>query len=175
MPSTARVTAERFLAAATGADPGDLADLYAPHVVIDMPFAPAALYPARTDTDRESLRARFRAGAALRSYERVSGVRIHETADPEVVVTEYDLHGRLTATQEPFTLAFLMVMTVRDGLIVHTRDYADPIAGAKALGRLPALIEALAADGTGRPADDTGHRPADPAGPGPADATPDGP
>lgn len=147
MPSTARDTAERFLAATTGADPGDLADFYAPQVVIDMPFAPAVIYPARTETDREALRARFRAGAALRRYERVSDVRIHETADPEVVVTEYDLHGRLTATDEPFMLSFLMVMTVRDGLIVHTRDYADPIAGAKALGRLPALLEALAQAG----------------------------
>jgi ketosteroid isomerase-like protein len=145
MPSTARDTAERFLAATTGTDPGDLADFYAPHVVIDMPFAPAALYPARTEIDRESLRARLRSGAAVRRYERVSRVRIHETADPEVVIVEYDLHGRLTTTGEPFTLSFLMVMTVQDGLIVHTRDYTDPIAGARVLGRLPALLEALAA------------------------------
>jgi ketosteroid isomerase-like protein len=145
MSSTARDTAERFLAATTGVDPGDLADCYAPHAVIDMPFAPPALYPARTEIDRETLRARFRAGAALRRYERVSGVRIHQTADPEVVIVEYELHGRLTATAEPFTLSFLMVMTVRDGLIVHTRDYADPIAGAMVLGRLPALLESLAA------------------------------
>jgi ketosteroid isomerase-like protein len=149
MPSTARDTAERFLAATTGADPGDLADCYAPQVVIEMPFAPAALYPARTETDRESLRARFRAGAALRRYERLSGVRIHETADPEVVIVEYDLHGRLVAGGEPFTLSFLMVITVRDGLIVHTRDYADPIAGATALGRLPALLEALTTTAAG--------------------------
>lgn len=157
MPSTARDTAERFLAATVGADPGDIADFYAPQVVIDMPFAPAALFPARTETDREALRARFRAGAALRTYERVTGTRIHETADPEVVIAEYDLHGRLAATDEPFTLSFLMVMTIRDGLIVHTRDYADPIAGAKALGRLPALLEALApAGGRGTQADPAG-------------------
>jgi hypothetical protein len=52
--------------------------------------APAGLYPARIETTREELRARF-----------------------------------------------------RDGQIVHTRDYSDPIAGARALGRVPQLLAAL--------------------------------
>jgi ketosteroid isomerase-like protein len=68
---------------------------------------------------------------------------IHETADPEVIITEYDLHGRLVATGAPFVLSYLMVMTVRDGEIVHTRDYTDPIQGAKVLGRVPDLLTAL--------------------------------
>lgn len=80
----------------------------------------------------------------MRRYERVSGVRIHETADRQVVV-EYGLHGRPVGDGKPFTPSFVMVVTVRDGMIVHTRDHADPIAGATAPGRLPALLEALAA------------------------------
>jgi hypothetical protein len=143
---TPRETVEGFLAATTGEDPGALADFYAPQVVIEMPFAPPELYPARTETTREELRARFRAGAAVRRYERLDGVRLHETADPEVVIAEYALGGRLLAGGERFTLAFAMVVTVRDGHIVHTRDYADPLAGAKALGRLPELLRALAPD-----------------------------
>jgi ketosteroid isomerase-like protein len=39
-----------------------------------------------------------------------------------------------------------MVLTFRDGLIAHSRDYADPIAGARALGRLPELAASLTAD-----------------------------
>ena len=68
---------------------------------------------------------------------------IHETADPEVVVAEYQLGGEMTATSQAFSLRFAMVVTVRHGYIVHTRDYSDPIAGARALGRLPELISAL--------------------------------
>lgn len=34
-------------------------------------------------------------------------------------------------------------MTVRDGEIVHSRDYTDPSAGARALGLLPELLTAL--------------------------------
>jgi hypothetical protein len=43
-------------------------------------------------------------------------------------------------------LDYVMVMTFRDGLIVHSRDYADPIVGARALGRLPQLVAALTDD-----------------------------
>ena len=49
MPAiTPRETAEQFLRATVSPDPGDMADFYAPDVVIEMPFAPAGLYPART-------------------------------------------------------------------------------------------------------------------------------
>ena len=68
---------------------------------------------------------------------------IHETADPGVVIAEYRLDGELAESAEPFSLRFVMVMTIRDGQIVHTRDYSDPIAGAWALGRVPQLLAAL--------------------------------
>jgi len=143
--STARQTVERFLNAAIGSDPGDLADFYAPDVVIEMPFAPEMLYPSRIETTREQLRERFRAGTAIRRYTGLGDVVIHETVDPDVVIAEYSLRGELTETGESFTLSFLMVVTVHDGLIVHSRDYTDPIAGARILGRLPELATALTA------------------------------
>jgi uncharacterized protein len=138
-----RQVVDRFLQAAASGHPEDMADRYAADVVIEMPFSSAALYPARIETTREELRARFKAGTAVRTYERLDNVVIHETADPEVIITEYDLHGRLVEAGEPFVLSFLMVITVRDGQIVHTRDYTDPIQGAKVLGRLPELVAAL--------------------------------
>jgi ketosteroid isomerase-like protein len=150
MPATTaspRETAERLLSAAIGADPGDMADCYAPSVVIEMPFAVAPLIPARVETTREELRERLRAGAASRRYKRLDKVVIHETTDPEVVIVEYELHGEFTGPAEPFSLRFLMVLTVRDGQIVHSRDYSNPVAGAQVIGRLPELIAALSAVG----------------------------
>ena len=120
-----------------------MADCYAPSFVIEMPFAVPSLFPARVENTREDLRARLRAGAASRSYKRLGNVRIHETTDPEVVIVEYELHGEFTETAEPFSMRFLMVLTARDGHIVHSRDYSNPIAGAQLLGRLPELIAAL--------------------------------
>ena len=144
-PASARQIAERLLTATTGPDPGDIADCYAPDVVIEMPFAAGPLYPDRIQTTRQELRARFRAGTAVRRYQRLSDVVIHETADPEVVIAEYQLHGVLLEQGEPFAQRFVMVMTVRDGQIVHTRDYTNPITGARLLGRLPELLAALSA------------------------------
>jgi uncharacterized protein len=63
-----------------------------------------------------------------------------------VIVLEYDLRGRFVKTDEEFTLSFVMVTTVRDGEIVHSRDYADPVAGARLLGRVPELVAELTAN-----------------------------
>jgi uncharacterized protein len=141
---SARETVDQFLRAAVSGTPGDMADCYAPEVVIDMPFAVSALIPSRVEATREELRARFQAGTASRRYRRLSDVTIHETGDPEVIVVEYALHGEKTASGEPFSLRFAMVVTVRNGYIVHSRDYSDPIAGARLLDRLPELLSALA-------------------------------
>jgi ketosteroid isomerase-like protein len=139
----AHALAERFLRAVTAPDPGDLADCYAGRIVIEMPFAVPGLVPASLSIAREELRARFRGGTALRRYTRVENARIHETTDPSTVVLEYDVHGEMRADGATFVLRFVMVMTLEDGLIAHTRDYTDPIAGARALGRLPELLAAL--------------------------------
>jgi ketosteroid isomerase-like protein len=141
--------AERLLRATISADPGDIADCYAPSVVIEMPFAVAPLYPARIQATREELRARFKAGAASRRYKRLSNAVIYETTEPGVVIAEYELHGEFTKTAEPFSQRFLMVMTVRDGQIVHSRDYTNPVTGAQLLGKLPELLAALSADQPG--------------------------
>jgi hypothetical protein len=140
--SSPRQTVERFLAAVVSPSPGDMADCYAEHIVIEMPFT-SGLAPERTETTREEIRARFAAGAAARRYTAVRDVRVHETADPDVIVLEYRIDGTRLADSERFTMAFVMVLTFRDGLIAHSRDYTDPIAGARALGRLADLTATL--------------------------------
>jgi uncharacterized protein len=140
--TSAREVAGRLLAAAVSERPEDMADCYAEQVVIEMPFS-AGLYPSRIESTREEMRERYRAHRAVRHYERVSDVRVHQSTDPEVAIAEYTLHGSMVASGEPFAMTFVMVLTVRDGVIVHSRDYTDPVAGARLLGRLPDLVQAL--------------------------------
>jgi ketosteroid isomerase-like protein len=144
-PPSPRRTVERFLAAVVSPSPGDLADCYAERIVIEMPFA-SGLVPEHTETTREELRARFASGVASRRYTALRDVRVHETADPDVLILEYRLDGTRLADGEQFTMAFVMVLTFRDGLIAHSRDYTDPIAGARALGRLAGLAATLTAN-----------------------------
>jgi uncharacterized protein len=129
--SSPRETVERFLQAVMSQSRGDIADCYADQVVIEMPFA-SGLAPDRVETTREELRQRFASGATSRRYTGLRDVHIHETADPDVLVIEYTLDAARLGDGEPFTMTFVMVLTFRDGLIAHSRDYSNPIAGARA-------------------------------------------
>jgi len=51
---------------------------------------------------------------------------VHETADPEVVVAEFDYRGE-TGAGHPVLRRNVFVWRVRDGRIVHARDYATPL------------------------------------------------
>jgi ketosteroid isomerase-like protein len=121
----------------------ELAGLFAVDAVYEFPL----LNPSRPERyrSREDLHAGFRA-----AWERVPvridefrNVVVHETTDPEVIVSEQEAVATVLTNGRTFALPFLLVIRVRDGRIVHLRDYSDTLRAAQALGRLPALLEAL--------------------------------
>jgi uncharacterized protein len=65
---------------------------------------------------------------------------VHDTADPEVIVAEFDYD--ITGAEGSVTAANIQVLRVRDGLIRATRDYHDHLALATATGALPGLVAA---------------------------------
>jgi ketosteroid isomerase-like protein len=105
------------------------ADLFAVDGAIELPFAPPGL--PRQVRGRESIRAFFAAaGDRLQRATRLTGFRdmvLHETLDPEVIVTEFEVHGELTATGQPYQFRNLQVLRVRDGEILSLRDYWNPL------------------------------------------------
>ena len=141
MPRTARETIEAFLDSVTTRE--RLLDFYAPDVVIERPYAPAAL---RRTEGLDVLRRGITQAADLYALEKVGNVVLHETADPEVIIAEYDVHCRVVATQKSFVASFIMVLRVRDGLIVHSRDYNNPLASAAAVGTTPDRLAAMLLD-----------------------------
>jgi ketosteroid isomerase-like protein len=128
---SARQTVELLLHTTVSGDRDQMADLYAADAVIEIPFAPDGM-PSVTE-GRETLRARMKASASLLTFESVSDVTLHETTDPEVIVAEYRIHGHLSSSGKPFSLAFVMIVRVRDGLIVWSRDYSNPLETAALL------------------------------------------
>ena len=139
--SSPREVFERLLHTSVTGAWDEFVELYSDDAVIEMPFALPGI--PRT-SDGAALRARILAMAANRpwTFDRSENVIVHETTDPEVIVAEYELHGTVTATKEPLALTFVMVITVRDGKIVYSRDYSNPLATAQLTGRLPELVEA---------------------------------
>src|SRR5215468_4793482 len=65
----------------------ELADLYAPDAVAEQPLM--APQPGRV-SGREEIRAHFTSAAGGPLRMRISNVVVHITADPEVVIAEFD-------------------------------------------------------------------------------------
>jgi ketosteroid isomerase-like protein len=130
----------RFQAVLLGNAPALAEDLYAEDVVIELPFARPGM-PRRFE-GRDAFRS-FAAGQASLPvhFDGFRNVVIHDTADPEVIIAEYDLAGTVTTTNRQASASFVLVLRVRDGRIVHLREYQNVLGMAAALGQLP---EALA-------------------------------
>ena len=139
---------EVFLALVHGVAEGrweDLPGLYAEQTHVVHPFDPLRAAALRT---RDELREHFRpAGAGPGPDRRPANITIHETADPEVIVAEFEYQGTIPETGEPFAVPGIFVLRVRDGQIVSSRDYFDHVTAARVRGRLDALIAAVVRDG----------------------------
>jgi uncharacterized protein len=118
--------------AETGAD-----SVLADDAVVEIPFAPPgrprrfcgrAQFQAFAQQARASLPVRFTD---------CRDVAIHDTADPDVIVVEYELTGIVTTTGHQASASFIGVLRARDGQVVAWREYQDTMAIAAALGHLP--------------------------------------
>ncbi|MFJ3727925.1 nuclear transport factor 2 family protein [Streptomyces sp. NPDC090045] len=119
----------------------ELAELYAEDAVVETVFEPVG--PRRVE-GRAALRERFAQVAASSPVELTpANVVVRETEDAEVVVAEFDYHVHHRVTGRNFEAANILVLQVRDGLIVSSRDYHDHLALIVAGGNLLQLVEAL--------------------------------
>jgi uncharacterized protein len=131
---TPREVFARLLDGITAGRREELVALYAPDAVVDVPFALPV--PVRL-RGREELRGHFtaaRSGPAERMEMTARNVVVHETADPELIIAEFDYHLRLPDTGVELDVANIQTVRVRDGLIVATRDFHNHAALAAALG-----------------------------------------
>ncbi|MFI9255434.1 nuclear transport factor 2 family protein [Streptomyces sp. NPDC053069] len=121
----------------------DLAALYAVDAVHEFPFLFPGM-PARYH-GREEVRAGYKAGwgASPAQPQPVREVVVHESTDPEVITVEQIVTGTIATIGGSFEFPGVLVMRVRNGLIVHVRDYMDSLGVAHAMGRLPAVTAML--------------------------------
>jgi len=136
MGAGARPVFDRFLSASVDNRWDDLADCYAEDVVVELPFTPAGV--PRVTRGREELRSRFKAASAVRRLMKADNVVVHETSDPAVLVAEFDLHNEWLADGSVFVSSYVLVLTVRHGEIVESRDYSDTAAAAERIARFMA-------------------------------------
>jgi ketosteroid isomerase-like protein len=75
-----------------------------------------------------------RLGAAALRLEDFEVAELYQTQDPEVVITEMRATGTVTTTGRAFTTTSVQIIRIREGHIVHSRDFADPRILADAIG-----------------------------------------
>jgi ketosteroid isomerase-like protein len=121
---TARELLER-LHELTLKDESAAPDLYAEDAVHEIPFSPAGA-PTKIE-GRDTLRQMMAAqGSSPVEYQEFADRVVYETTDPEVVIAEYNIIGKVVATGESFSFPNLMILQARDGEIVKTRGYFNP-------------------------------------------------
>ena len=114
--------------------------MFAEDGVMEFPYA---LPSPRRVEGREALAAHLEFLAGRVEFLSVSDVVKHETGDPEVFIIEFSGFGRSVATGEPFEQRYISVIRVRDGHIVHYKDYWNPIAVLRTM-RGREFVESLA-------------------------------
>jgi len=115
-------------------------EMFAEDGVMEFPYA---LPSPRRLEGREALAAHLAYLARLVELLSVSDVAKHETTDPEVFIVEFASSGRAVATGEPFEQRYISVIRVRDGHIVHYKDYWNPLAILRTM-RGREFVESLA-------------------------------
>lgn len=108
------------------------AHLLSPDLVVETPFAPVGM--RRYDSREAWLNYYRSAGAGLLvNFEAFRELATYKSDDPEVLLVEYELTGRVISTGVRASVQCIAVLQVRDGLIVGWREYQD----------IPAITEAL--------------------------------
>jgi uncharacterized protein len=136
---------EVFLQLVWGVSEGrwdELPELYADQTFVEHPFSPTGDQPLRT---RDELREHFSAGKRLPPLrQEPANITVHETADPEVIVAEFEYRGTVESG-ESFRVPCVFVLRVRDGKIIASRDYIDHISSARRRGLLDELVHTIRA------------------------------
>lgn len=118
-----------------------VAELWAQDGIAEFPFAVGS--SPRRLSGREEIRGYLAHYPDLMDMREVVALSVRRTDDPNTGIVEWTSAGRTVRTSEPYRLDYIVVLTLRDGLITLYRDFWSPVAAAQAAGTLPELVEVL--------------------------------
>jgi uncharacterized protein (TIGR02246 family) len=107
-------------------DADGFAALFAPDAVIESSFAGPPGTPVRLEGREAICEYSRRVMASPLRLEDFEVAKLYQTEDPEVVITEMRATGTVTTTGRSFSTTSVQIIRIRDGHIVHSRDFADP-------------------------------------------------
>src|SRR5882762_7473459 len=107
-------------------------DLLAEKVIFDYIITTPG-YPRHVE-GRKAVAELYRPYGTMIILDRCFDLAVHHDAAKGVVVLEYASEGYVVGTGHRYANRYISVLTLRDGKIVHWRDYLDPIAVFDAVG-----------------------------------------
>jgi uncharacterized protein len=121
----------------------DLPRLYAEDAIVTHPFHPTDAPPLK---GREALAAHFGVGRYATPpqmpHREPVNINMHQTTDPEVIIAEFAYRTTMAdGTTMDYPCVF--ILRVRDGQIVTSSDYIDPIRRNRAFDRMDAFIDEI--------------------------------
>jgi uncharacterized protein len=117
------------------AGPGHFFDLLAEDVTVDYVVTVPG-YP-RHIQGRSAVAELYRPYGTMIILDRCFDLAVHHDATEGVVVLEYASEGHVVSTGRRYANRYISVLTLREGEVVHWRDYLDPVAVFDALGWPP--------------------------------------
>ncbi len=97
--------------------------------MFEFPFAPPGR-PARVE-GKEAIGDYLESISGHLRIDDVRELEIRETVKPDVAIIEITVAGTMTTTGEPCERSYVIVLTVRDGLLARYRDYWNPLQSAE--------------------------------------------
>ncbi|MFC7881067.1 nuclear transport factor 2 family protein [Streptomyces sp. NPDC057376] len=143
---TPEMTFRRLLELLLAKDMDAVADLWAEYGTAEFPFAEGA--SPRRLTGREAVRGYLAGYPDLMDVQTIPTLTVRHTDQPDTIVVEFTARGRTVATDTPYQLDYITVLTTHQGLITRYRDYWNPLAAAAAAGTLPELLDSLRSQAT---------------------------
>lgn len=126
------------------ADAADLLDMFADEAVVEFPFAPPG---QRARLSGKAAITQYLQGLAGQfAFDRFGEPEIHATVDPAWAIAEFDVFARNSATGEPYNQRYVSFIGLKDGRIVHYREYWDPLVVVRAL-KGSAVVDAIVGSG----------------------------
>jgi ketosteroid isomerase-like protein len=135
MTVTSREIVERMLRAGREVDIETFVGLMAPDGYVEWPYRPPGV-PARVQGRTEIRRHLAEAAKAFIRFDEYRNVVIHETADTEVIIVEYEADGTVVLTGAPFQQTVIAVFRVQNGQVQSYRDYINPLPLVEALASI---------------------------------------
>lgn len=123
------------------ADASTFPEMMAQDGVMEFPYAPPGM-PTRLN-GRVAIAQHLEAVGDMIAFDRMGEPTVHPSADPDVVIIEFEGFGRGVETGEPYDQRYISVIHTAGGRITLYRDYWNPLVVLRAT-KGAAIVDTLA-------------------------------